>query len=151
MRFLYLLFFLLLTPCLIAQNMLVVEKPGTVNNKIYYAGNHIELKTKDGLRISGPINIIRDSVMVVDFVHEVNIENIEIIYKLRYGLNITGSALIGGGALYMALDLINNQSVDEQGLWVASGVIVSGIILKLFAKKKMRLEEGKWRAKILVE
>ncbi|NPD48115.1 MULTISPECIES: hypothetical protein [unclassified Lentimicrobium] len=151
MRFLYLLFFLFLAPCLIAQNMLVVEKPGTVNNKIYYAGNNIDLKTIDGLRISGPINVIRDSMMVVDFVHEVKIKDIEIIYKLRYGLNITGSALISGGALYLGLDLINNQSIDEQGIWVASGVIVSGIIMKLFAKKRMRLEEGKWRAKILVE
>lgn len=151
MKILYTVLLIFLSSLLFAQNMLVVEKPGTVKNNIYYAGNTISLKTKDGLKVSGPINIIRDTMMVVDFVHEVNIKDIEIIYKVRYGLNIAGSALIGGGALYMGLDLINSQSIDEQGLWIASGVIVSGVVLKLFAKKRMRIAQGKWRAKILVE
>lgn len=151
MKTLYIALLIFISSFVSAQNMLVVEKPGTVTNEIFYAGNSISIKTKDHLKFSGPINVIRDSTLVIDFVHEVKLSDIAIVYKQRYGLNIAGSALIGGGALYMALDLINNQSIDEQGLWIAAGVITTGVIMKVFAKKKMRLEEGKWRAKILVE
>lgn len=153
MKHLYLFLILLFSTSLCAQNMLVVEKPGTVKNHIYQAGNHIILKTTEGLKISGPINIIRnDSTFVVDFVHELDLNDVEMVYEPRVLLNLGGTALIGGSALYLGLDLINHGGIKiNQSFWVSMGVAATGVIMLVFSKKKMRIEEGKWRIKVLVE
>jgi len=153
MKHLFLIFILICTTSLSAQNMLVVEKPGTVKNYIYRAGDHIILKTIEGIKISGPINIIRrDSTFVVDFVHELSLKDVEMVYEPRVLLNLGGTALIGGSALYLGLDLINHGGIKiNQSFWVSIGVAATGVIMLVFSKKKMRIEEGKWRIKVLVE
>jgi len=132
---------------------MVLEKPGTVRNYIYQAGDHISIKTTEGLKISGPINIIRnDSTFVVDFVHELKISEVEVVYKTRSLLSIGGTALIGGSALYLGLTAINNGGVEiNQSFWVSIGVAAAGIIMKVFAKKRMYIQEAKWRLKVLIE
>lgn len=153
MKHYYLIFLLFMSSSLWAQNMLVLEKPGTVKNYIYYAGNNISIKTTEGLKISGPINIIRnDSTIVVDFVHELKLSDIEMVYKTRSLMKMGGTALIGGSALYLGLGLINSGHVDiDQSFWVSIGVAATGVALLVFSKKKMRIEETKWRLKVLVE
>lgn len=153
MKYFYLLFILLFSSTLWAQNMLVVEKPGTVKNYIYQAGDHISIKTTEGVKISGPINIIRnDSSFVVDYVHELQLSDVEVVYKSRALLNMGGTALIGGSALYLGLDLINHGGVKiDQSFWIAVGVAAAGVIMKVFAKKKMHVHEVKWRIKVLIE
>lgn len=153
MKHFHLIILLFLSSSLWAQNMLVLEKPGTVKNEIYYAGDHISIKTTEGLKISGPINIIRkDSTLVVDFVHELKLSDIEMVYKTRSLMKMGGTALIGGSALYLGLDLINSGQVKiNQSFWVSMGVAATGVALLVFSKKKMRIEKNKWRLKVLVE
>lgn len=137
-----------------AQTMLVVEKPGTVNRQIYYAGDHIQIKTKDGLKISGPINLISDSSIVIDYVNTIDYENIEAVYKSTKLLNLFGTALLGGGIMYISLDLLNGgyrhkSVVSSQNFWIASGIVVTGTVMKIFSRKKQNLTNGKYRIKVL--
>jgi len=139
-----------------SQTMMVVERPGTVKNQIYEAGQYISLKTKDGEKISGPINIIRDSSLVVDFVHELDISDINIVYKSRELMNIFGTAFIGGSLLYVGLDAVNggmkNKNLSKDtGFLVAGGFFTTGILMKVFSQKRMRIDNEKWRIKILKE
>lgn len=154
MRFVYFIVILFISNITFSQTMMVVERPGTVKNYIFEAGEFISLKTKSGEKISGPINIIKDSSLVVDFVHELELSEIEYVYKPRYLLNIFGSAFIGGSVLYISLDAINGgmrgkKLIEDTGFLVASGFLATGIIMKVFSKKKMRIDNKKWRIKIL--
>jgi hypothetical protein len=156
MRFVYIFLVILISNIAFSQTMMVVERPGTVKNYIFEAGQYISLKTKDGQKINGPINIIRDSSLVVNFVHELELSEIEIVYKPRYLLNIFGTVFIGGSVMYLGLDAINGgmkgkNLKKDSGFLVASSFIASGIIMKLFSKKKMHIDNDKWRIKILKE
>jgi hypothetical protein len=136
--------------------MLVLERPGTVKNYIYKAGQNISIKTKKGEKINGPINMIIDSSLIVDFVHELEIDDIEFVYKQRQLLNTFGNFAMGGSAMYIGFDAINggyrNKNLAEDtNFLVASGIFVSGLIMNIFSKKKMRIDNEKWRIKILKE
>ena len=50
-----------------AQMILLLEKPGTVKNIKYRAGDQIYVKTKDNLKILGTINIITDSSIIINY------------------------------------------------------------------------------------
>lgn len=156
MRIVYILLFALISNIVFSQTMMVVERPGTVKNHIYEAGQYISLKTKDGEKISGPINIIRDSSLVVDFVHELDISDIAIVYKSRELMNIFGTAFIGGSILYIGLDAVNggmkNKNLSKDtGFLVAGGFFTTGVLMKVFSKKRMQIDNEKWRIKILKE
>lgn len=154
MRIVYFFIFLFISNYAFSQTILVVERPGTVKNHIFEAGQYISLKTKSGEKISGPINIIKDSSLIVDFVHELEINDIEFVYKPRELLNVFGSAFIGGSIMYVSLDAINGGMKNKNilaysGFWISTGFLATGIVMKVFSKKKMRIDNKKWRIKIL--
>lgn len=154
MRFFYLFLMVFSVHLGISQTMMVVERPGTVKNYIFQAGHYISLKTTTGEKISGPINIIRDSSLVVDFTHELELSEIEIVYQPRYLINIFGSAFIGGSLLYLTLDGINGgmknkNLIEDPGFLTATGFLTTGVVMKLFSNKKMRIDNERWRIKIL--
>ena len=154
MKSLFTILFSIFILAVSAQNMLVLERPGTVKNYIFYAGSHISLKTKDGLKISGPINIIRDSNMVVNFKHELRLEDITIVYKSRHLMKVFGTAFMAGSLLYIGLDIANGGShgqklSENQSLLTAFGVFGTGALMWVFSKKKMTIDNEKWRLKIL--
>jgi len=141
---------------LFSQNILLVEKPGTVKNYKYYAGDYISLKTKDGIKISGPINLIRDTNIIVDFINELSISDIEIVYKKRALVNLGSSALIAGSALYLGLDLLNGGSrgksfSENESLQISLAILATGVGMQFFATKKMHLKKNKWRMRILAQ
>jgi len=153
-KHLIIIIFWSLSLSIFSQTMLLVEKPGTVKNAKYYAGDFISVKTVKGEKISGPINIIHDSSFVVDFTHELYLSDIEIVYKSRTLIQLLSSAIIVGSGLYVGLDLVNSGSAgktfkENQSLHYALGVLAAGIGLKFFQKKKMRIQDEKWRIKIL--
>ena len=151
------LFFVLLVffPVVIfSQNMLLVERPGTVKNEKYYAGLPISLRTVDGLKVSGPINIIRDSSIIVDFTHEIAIADIEIVYKRRTLVSLLSSVLIVGSSLWIGLDLINGGSQgksfsENKSLQTGLGLMAAGIGLRFVRDKRMNVKKEKWRIKVL--
>lgn len=154
MRVIYLLFLVFSAHLAFSQTMMLVERPGTVRNYIFEAGDFISLKTINGEKISGPINIIHDSSLVVDFTHELELNEIDMVYQPRYLINIFGSAFIGGSLLYLTLDGINGgmknkNLIEDPGFLTSTGLLASGVVMKLLSKKKMRIDNKKWRIKIL--
>jgi len=150
-------FILLLFPLSIfSQNMLLVEQPGTIQNSKYFAGQYISLKTTKGIKISGPINIIRDSTFIVDFTHELALSDIEIVYKRRTLVSLLSTGIIAGTALWVGLDLINGGSKgktfsENQSLQIGIGLLAVGIGLRFLRDKKMNVTKEKWRIRILKE
>ncbi len=156
MKTIFILFLFGISLGLFSQNILLVEKPGTVKNRKYFAGDYISLKTKEGIKISGPINIIRDTNLIVDFTNELSLNDIAMVYESRTLVNITSSVLIIGSAMYAGLDLINGGSSgksfsNNQGLQISMAILATGIGMRFFAKKKMRLDKDKWRVRILTQ
>jgi len=136
--------------------MLLVEQPGTVQNSKYFAGQHISLRTTKGIKISGPINIIRDSTLIVDFTNELALSDIEIVYKRRTLVSLLSSGIIAGTALWIGLDLINGGSKgksfsENQSLHIGMGLLAVGIGLQFLKNKKMDVTTEKWRIRILKE
>lgn len=153
-------FFIFILLCfsttLFSQNMLLVEKPGTVKNHKYFAGDYISLKTKDGVKISGPINIIRDTNLIVDFTNELSLSEIETVYKPRKLVQLSSSALIAGSLMYTGLDLLNGGSSGKSfsknaGLQTSLAILATGLGMQFFTKKKMHIDNEKWRIRILKE
>jgi len=154
MKVFIVLLFTIFSLSLFSQNMLLVEKPGTVKNYIYFAGDYISLKTKDGIKISGPINIIRDTNLIVNFTHELSLNDIEVVYKTRTLIKLGSSLLIAGSALYTGLDLINGGSKgksfsENESLQISLAILATGIGISFFSKKKMSTKKEKWRIRIL--
>jgi len=154
MRLLFTVLFCWLAVGVFSQNMLLVEKPGTVKNYKYFAGDQISLQTKSGEKISGPINIIRDSNLIVDFTHELLFSDIEVVYQPRVLVKLLSSALIVGSAVYIGLDFINGGSrgksfSENKSLQTSAAILASGIGLSFLGKKRMHIEKKKWRIRVL--
>jgi hypothetical protein len=136
------------------QRVFMVEKPGTVNNLKYNIGDRIELKTNKGERISGMINQLSDSSIVVNY-NYVKIEDILIVYTRRYVFSILSAAGTTGGLAYVSIDafnnLINNQDEIFRKSTLKTGSIMfgTGLLLKLISKRKRHINNEDWRIKVL--
>lgn len=73
--------FLALSIAVNAQMILLLEKPGTVKNIKYRAGDQIYIKTKDELKFSGTINIITDSSIIVNYDVEILTSDVKLINR----------------------------------------------------------------------
>jgi len=156
MKSIYFIIILFFPISIFAQNMLLVEQPGTVKNAKYYAGQYISLRTTEGLKISGPINIIKDSTFIVDFTNELALSDIEMVYKRRTLVSLLSSGIIAGSVLWVGLDLINGGSKgksfsENQSLHIGLGLLATGIGLQFLKDKKMNVTKEKWRIRILKE
>jgi hypothetical protein len=136
------------------QLVFMVEKPGTINNLKYRCGERMDLKTKSGERISGIINQIRDTAIVVNYLMVKN-DNIAIIYTRRVINSMFSAAGIFGGIGYVGIDglnnLINNESPIIRKSVVKTGGIMlgAGLLLKLFSMRKRHINNEDWRIKVL--
>ncbi|NVN95652.1 MAG: hypothetical protein HXX18_10265 [Bacteroidetes bacterium] len=91
----------------LGQCIFMVEKPGTITNLKYRAGDRIDLKTKTGDRFSGFINQIRDTAIVVNNNLIFN-NDISIIFTRRVIFSMLSVAGTKGGLAYVGIDGINN-------------------------------------------
>ncbi len=138
----------------ISQNILVVEKPGKVNNIKYRVGERIELKTINGERIKGIINQIRDTAVVVNY-YMVKNSDIKNIYTLRRLVSAFSFVGIEGGLGYVVIDgfngLINNESPIIANSTLKTGGIMfgAGILLRSIAKRKRHIDNENWRIRVL--
>lgn len=150
------LFSFTLAPYLICQDILLVEKPGTVNNYKYYVNDFVSVKTifPDTV-FSGKISEIRDSSFVISYNNEVFIKNIDAVYRSRYGINLLQKIFLIGGGAYLSLLTINGVISSDTGeinkipFIVAGSLIVAGIAIIPLKKRKMKTENYKWRIKII--
>jgi len=138
-----------------AQRVLLVEKPGKFKNYKFFVGDDIVLKIAPyGEKHEGTIHEISDTSLLINFDNEIMIEDIQMILRPRWGMNILSKVTRIAGAGYFILDVvnrsINNQApvVDENTLMISAGLVAFSYALVPFHDKRMKSGE-KWRVKVL--
>lgn len=139
-----------------SQQIFLLEKPGTVNNKKYYSGDAIKIKTiHPDTILSGKITGINDSSIIVGYANEVFIGNINYIVRGRWGFSLLQKVFLSAGFAYVVIatfnGLINNDKpiVDEQTLIISGSLLVAGVILTPITTRKHKIDSKHWRVKIL--
>jgi hypothetical protein len=78
------------------------------------------------------------------------IKDIAFVYKPRPLLNSFGTFFMGGSLLYIGLGTLNSDNLSENSSFkVAAGFFGAGLTMTLLSKKRMRIDNEKWRIKIL--
>jgi hypothetical protein len=137
-----------------SQCILLLEKPGTVNNTKFRVGNRIDVKTINNERINGLINQIRDTAIIVNY-NLIKLSEIKIIYTRRTMISVFSHLGIKGGLGYVGIDgfnnLINNEKpVFRNSTLKTSGIMfVTGVLLKSISNRKRHINNEKWRLKVL--
>lgn len=133
-----------------AQNVLLVKKSRGKSRYIYKAGQYISLRTTEGEKIYGPINAIRADYLIIDYIHEVSLSSVEVVYAQRRLLDILGTYVTAVSTLYMGLDLLNNRFDTQHNGWKTAGITAgTGLAAMLLSTKRMSNKKGKWRFEIL--
>lgn len=138
-----------------AQRILLIDKPGKFKNFKYFIGDDIVLKTAPyGNKTEGTIHVITDTSLIINFDHEILLEDIEVILKPRWGMKLLSriTRIAGGG--YFLLDVTNNlitgnpTIVDENTLIISAGLVAFSYALVPLHNRRM--EPGnKWRMQVL--
>jgi hypothetical protein len=138
-----------------AQRILLVEKPGKFRNFKYFVGDDIVLKIAPyGEKHEGIIHEVTDSSLLINFDDEIMLDDIQMILRPRWGMNILSKVTRIAGAGYFILDVvnrsINNQSpvVEENTLIISAGLVAFSYALVPFHDKRIKKGE-KWRIKVL--
>jgi hypothetical protein len=138
------------------QDIFLLEKPGTVKNHKYYVNDFVKLKTFSGEdAIKGRITEIRDSSIIVAYANEVSVNDIEILYRKRWGFGFLNELFLKAGGAYLFLLGINGVISSDTGkinkvpFIVAGSLIAAGIAVIPLKYQKIRFEDHKWRVKIL--
>ncbi len=146
--------FLLITSSIFSQRILIVEEPGTINNRKFAAGSYISIKTNEGLKLKGHINNITDSTIVVDYI-TINIRDIKYVITSRRLIQDFSALGTTGGLAYVSIDafngLINNDNpIFRKNTLKIGGIMYGcGLFLKLFEHKRLCIDNKKWRIKVL--
>ncbi len=138
-----------------SQNILVLEKGSGGHIRWYYAGDHIELKTKKGNRIDGRIREITDSSLIVNVASEVMMSDITTIYRKRHMLDLLQKVTLIGGVLYISLSALNgainkdSPVVPDETLKISGGLIAAALLLMPFTTRRHEVVGNAWKLKIL--
>ena len=149
------LFLFLLAPDVIAQRILLVEKPGRFKNYKYFVGDDIALKVAPfNEKHEGIIYEITDTSLLINFDDEIMLDDIQMILRPRWGLTLLSKVTRIAGAGYFILDVvnrsINNQSpiVDDNTLMISAGLVAFSYALVPLHNKRIKKGE-KWRVRVL--
>jgi hypothetical protein len=141
---------------LAAQNIFVLERPGTVKNFKYYQGDNIKIRTiSSDTIISGPINRIFDSSIIINNSNEILIADMAAIYKKRWGYGFLQYLTIFAGAAYLGINSLNGIINDDQPvvpqetLIISGSLIAFGLALTPLTTRKFKIDNEKWRIIIL--
>lgn len=148
--------FLLMGLNLAGQNILIIERPGTIKNFKYFQGSQIKLKTiSTDTIISGVITLIEDDIIILNQDFSLKITDIKTVYKKRWGFSFLQYLGIFGGLAYVSINtingLINNDSpvVPSETLIISGSMMAFGIILTPLTTRKIKTANGNWRIIIL--
>ncbi|MDD4141565.1 MAG: hypothetical protein PHR20_02060 [Bacteroidales bacterium] len=116
LRFLMLLFIMLLaSPCL-SQKMFLVKKTGTKHNMKYFVGDNISFKYCDDgtcYKVDGKINKLNSDEMVVNYDQIYKLDKIKTVYIKRSLLRNVQLAVAGGSAAYLGFTLFRDTFNPE--------------------------------------
>jgi hypothetical protein len=140
----------------VAQNILIVERPGTIKNYKYYTGDEIKLKTisTDAI-ISGTIIVISDSSLIINHHHEIMVDDITTIYRNKWGFRFLQYISLIGGMFYLGINTLNgvinsdDPIVPEETLIISGSMIGFGIVLTPLTTRRYKIDKEKWRIVIL--
>jgi len=134
------------------QTMLVLEKPGTRHNFKYTVSDYIRLKqiSSDSI-ISGKITSLSDSMIVINRGMPIELSDISIVYKERWGFSLLQKATLLAGTLYLGISalngLLNNDSpvLPKETLIIGGSLTVAGLALIPLTKRQIHPGNGIWR------
>ena len=140
----------------VSQNYFIVERPGTVRNLKFRVNDVIKLKAgPKGEIINGRIYKISDSTLKIGYYYNVQLKDIQIIYKTRFGFSLLQKVLFFAGVPYLLINtmngVINNESpvVPQQTLIISGSMIGTAILLTPLTTRKIKIDNEHWRVKIL--
>jgi hypothetical protein len=138
------------------QNILILERPGTIKYFKYEVNDWIKLSTsKPDTTIHGFISLINDSSITIDRVNEVTLKNISTIIRKRWGFNFLQKLFITAGIPYLLIStingVINNDEpvVPTETLIISGSLIAAAIVVTPLTSRKHKTDNKKWRVKIL--
>jgi len=138
------------------QNILILERPGTIKYFKYEVNDRIKLSTSNpDTTIDGFISLINDSSIIIDRVNEFTLTNISTIIRNRWGFNFLQKLFLTAGIPYLLISsingVINNDEpmVPEETLIISGGLITAAIAVTPLTSRKHKTDNKKWRVKIL--
>jgi hypothetical protein len=146
--------FSIFTVSVSSQKILLLEKPGTVNNIKYRIGDRIDIYTKEKINYSGIITYIGDSTINVNY-SKIKISEIQYINIRRLLPSIINGIGVQGGLAYIGIDCINNSINNETPILrkttLKTGLFFlgTGLLADIFSKSKRKIDGKKWRISIL--
>ena len=139
-----------------AQNIFVLERPGTIKNYKFYSGDNIQIRTISGDTIlSGTITLVKDSSLLINYSNEVMIGDIAAIYRKPWGFNFLQYLSLLAGTAYLGISTINGlinsdvPIVPKETLIISGSMIVFGVALIPLTTRKYVIDKEKWRLVIL--
>jgi len=146
------LLLLLFSITVVCQNILILEKFNHKKNYIYKVDNSITLEFKNQKIASGIITRIADSIIVLDGLSYININEIEYVVRKRHGFYQLWNLFFKKIALgYFAITTINRTIRDEQPIFNTANMIIVGsaaiigIAGKLLYVKRYKIDTTHWR------
>lgn len=141
---------------LTAQNIFVLERPGTIKNFKYYQGDKIKIRTiAADTVISGLIYRVNDSSIIINKTEEIQTSDIGVMYKKRWGYGFLQYLSIFAGTAYLGINTLNGIINDDQPviphetLIISGSMIVFGVALTPLTTRKFKIDNEKWRIIIL--
>jgi hypothetical protein len=141
---------------LTAQNIFLLERPGTIKNYKFYSGDRIRIKTLSvDTIISGPINIINDSSIIINIANEILIGDIAAIYRKQWWFNFLQYLSVFAGISYLGINTLNgvinsdDPVVPNETLIISGSMIAFGAALTPLTTRKYKIDKEKWRVLIL--
>ena len=155
-----------------SQKYLSVEKPRRFKRVKYLPGDKIYLQVQSKQKYNGVLESVNDSFLVVARLVEIpdpanphvivvrdtiKLSNIKSINTSGKGsmdsfLRMYTNTAIVGGVFLMAggggMALLEGQKPDKNSFLIAGGIMVSGIILKIFVRTKYKIG-NRWQVKAM--
>jgi hypothetical protein len=130
-----------------SAQMISVIKAGTTKRVIYHTGDFIHLETANR-DISGELFLISDTLLVIgeEVVYVDNIITVIDYSKGRFANNAS-QKLIAGSIFYFLLTTVNRVGNKNDPVFtdyntnISLGLIVTGIIVGTFKKRKFKLDK----------
>ncbi|MBM3435949.1 MAG: hypothetical protein FJY07_07030 [Bacteroidetes bacterium] len=139
-----------------SQNLLILERPGTIKNYKYELNDPVKLKTivNDSL-ISGKLTMIDDSTIIINQITPVRLSDIGKVYRTRWGFTFLQGLFITAGVPYLLISTINgiinndNPLVPKETLIISGSLIAAGAMITPLTGRKFKTDNKRWRMRIL--